>query len=219
MQACALYKYVDSHCVCAFSFLLLLILLSKTLKHAHKYIYTTTLLPPVSAQAVLAGVQEKGFNKAWNRFAKALRDRGYTVKQLEKAREGLDYGSRPSQVGDTRLQTDLGEGVGLFRVRAPSLRCCLGGLIKGLPPFWLLSPGAFSPRGGWEGGCQVQGGVLHSRGLPIWAVDRLFFNMRPRPLPPFSHQGAHPPCGMGWPPAGCSCDLSAGRPVSRAWGT
>ena len=40
----------------------------------------------------------KGFNKAWNRIAKALRDTGYTVKQLEKAREGLDYGSRPSLI-------------------------------------------------------------------------------------------------------------------------
>ena len=52
--ACALYECVDSHCVCAFSCLLLLILSSKTLKYAHKYIYITTLLPPASAQAVLA---------------------------------------------------------------------------------------------------------------------------------------------------------------------
>ena len=49
------YECVDGHCVCAFSCLLLLILSSKTLKYAHKYIYITTLLPPASAQAVLAG--------------------------------------------------------------------------------------------------------------------------------------------------------------------
>jgi len=55
MQACARYKYVDSHCVCAVSFLLLRILSSKTIEYAHKYTYTTTLLPPASAQAVLAG--------------------------------------------------------------------------------------------------------------------------------------------------------------------
>jgi len=55
VQACALYKYVDSHCVCAVSFLLLRILSSKTLKYTHKYIYTTTLLPPASVQGVLAG--------------------------------------------------------------------------------------------------------------------------------------------------------------------
>jgi len=36
-------------------------------------------------------LQEKGFNKAWNRFAKALRERGYTAQQLGKASEGLDY--------------------------------------------------------------------------------------------------------------------------------
>ena len=48
VQACARYKYVDP-------FLLLRILSSKPLKYAHKYIYTTTLLPTASAQAVLAG--------------------------------------------------------------------------------------------------------------------------------------------------------------------
>jgi len=42
--------------------------------------------------------QEKGFDEAWNRFAEALRERGYTAKQSEKAREGLDYGSRPSLI-------------------------------------------------------------------------------------------------------------------------
>ena len=30
--------------------------------------------------------QEKGFDKAWNRFAKASRERGCTAKQLEKAK-------------------------------------------------------------------------------------------------------------------------------------
>jgi len=54
VQACARYKYVNSQCVCANSFLLLLIL-SNPLKYAHKYLYTTTLLPPASAQAVLVG--------------------------------------------------------------------------------------------------------------------------------------------------------------------
>jgi len=29
--------------------------------------------------------QEKGFDKAWNRFAETLRERGYTAKQLEEA--------------------------------------------------------------------------------------------------------------------------------------
>jgi len=38
------------------------------------------------------------FNKAWNRFAKALRGRGYTAQQLGKAREGLDYKLRLSLI-------------------------------------------------------------------------------------------------------------------------
>jgi len=42
--------------------------------------------------------QEKGFDKAWNRFTKALNGREYTAQQLKKAREGLDYKSRPSLI-------------------------------------------------------------------------------------------------------------------------
>jgi len=42
--------------------------------------------------------QEKGFDKAWNRFAKALRGRRHTAKQLEKAREGLVYRAKPSLI-------------------------------------------------------------------------------------------------------------------------
>jgi len=41
---------------------------------------------------------EKEFDKAWNRFAKALNGRGYTAQQLKKAREGLDFKSRPSLI-------------------------------------------------------------------------------------------------------------------------
>jgi hypothetical protein len=42
--------------------------------------------------------QKTGFDKAWNRFAKALKGRGYTARQLKKAREDLDYTSRPSLI-------------------------------------------------------------------------------------------------------------------------
>ena len=49
-----IYMYMHIY-LFAFSCLLLLMISSKTLKYAHKYIYITTLLPPASAQAVLAG--------------------------------------------------------------------------------------------------------------------------------------------------------------------
>jgi len=42
--------------------------------------------------------QKTGFDKAWNRFAKALKGRGYTARQLKKASEDLDYTSRPSLI-------------------------------------------------------------------------------------------------------------------------
>jgi len=42
--------------------------------------------------------QKTGFDKAWNRFAKALTGRGYTARQIKKAREDLDYTSRPSLI-------------------------------------------------------------------------------------------------------------------------
>jgi len=61
------------------------------------------------------------------------------------------------EVRNTRLQPDQGEGVGRFRVRGPSLRCFLGGVIKGLQPFWLLSLGVFCPSGGREGGLSSPG--------------------------------------------------------------
>ena len=59
------YKYVDTQCLCAISDVdtqclcaisesFPRLILSNPLKYTHKYIYTTTLLPPASAQ-VLAG--------------------------------------------------------------------------------------------------------------------------------------------------------------------